>query len=200
MQCIKIGIIDDNKFCRDLTKLQLLAFSSVKFDIVLEANGIASAQAASSDYSVPQVILLDVMMPEIDGITGISILKKLYPEVHIIMLSDIEDPLLVRRSLLAGAHAFVKKGTNPIVMIHTVIDVLTGNSYAEPELTKSLFLGVQKSPRERQKLSAKELSIVHRLLEGLSLEMIARSFKITIDYLWEMIKGIIKKLNISYQI
>jgi len=200
MRNIKLGIIDDSIFCRNLTKLQLRNFDTLRFDFVLEAESIADMQLKAMVSDSPEVILLDVMMPGIDGVTGIPIIKSLFPEAHIIMLSDIDNPAIIRKSILAGAYAFVQKGTKTQELVHIILDVLTGSHYACPELTKSLFFGIQKPPKGRMKLSKKELSIVHRLLEGLSLDRIAKSYKITIDRLWELIHMIIVKLNIPYQI
>ena len=198
MRRIKLGIIDDSIFCRNLTKLQLLNHKKVRFDIVLEAESIADFQARANSSLVPDVILLDVMMPGIDGVTGIPLVKDIFPKAHVIMLSDSNNAAIVRNSLLSGAHAFVNKGTRSEELVHIILDVITGSGYACPELTKSLFTGVQKPPQDRRKLSEKELHIVHRLLEGRSLQQIAKNFKITLEHLWEVIHRILIKLNITY--
>lgn len=200
MDCIKLGIIDDSVFCRNLTKFQLLNMKSICFDFVLEAESVVDFQKKANSSVNPEVILLDIMMPDIDGISGIPIIKERYPDVHIIMLSDVDNPAIIRQSILAGAYAFVKKGTKASDLIKIIRDVLAGSSYASPELTKSLFMGIQQPPQSRRKLSRRELSIVHRLLEGFSLDRIATSFEITVDKLWELIRGIIKKLNIAAHI
>ena len=199
MRRIKLGIIDDSIFCRNLTKLQLLNFNKVRFDFVLEAESIADFQTKAEKTAVPEVILLDVMMPGIDGVSGIPIIKQKFPNTHIIMLSDITNPAIIRNSILSGAYAFVNKGTKTCELVDIINDVLTGSCYACPELTKSLFFGIQKPPQDRRKLSERELHIVHLMLEGLSLQKIAMSYKISIERLWVLINRIIVKLNINYK-
>lgn len=200
MRTIKLGIIDDSIFCRNLTKLQLMNVDSVRFDFVLEAESIADMETKVSQSEVPSVILLDIMMPGIDGISGIPIIKALYPNVHIIMLSDVTNQSIIRNSILAGAYAFVKKGTNTGDLVRIIKDVLAGKSYACPELVKSLFFGLQKPPQDRRKLSERELLIVHQLLNGLSYAKIASLIKTSIEKLQELIKKILIKLNISNQV
>ena len=183
MRRIKLGIIDDSVFCRNLTKLQLLNFDNVKFDFVLEAESITDFQSKAKAIKMPDVILLDIMMPGIDGISGIPIIRQQFPEVHIIMLSDVDKPSIIRNCILAGAYSFVKKGTKTCELVDIILDVLTGSCYASPELTKSIFCGIQKSPQAVNKLS----------------ENIAKSTKLTVDGLWELINRILDKLNVPHQ-
>ncbi|HVG40023.1 MAG TPA: response regulator transcription factor [Chitinophagaceae bacterium] len=120
MQIIKVAIADDHKIFRKGVILSLRPFTNIKF--VLEAdngeellNGIAEAE--------PDVVLMDLRMPQKDGIETTKILSKQNPGLHIIVLSMFEDERFVYHLMENGAHGYLLKNAEPQEIRKAIMDV-----------------------------------------------------------------------------
>ncbi len=110
MRSLKVLIVDDHRLMLDAIR-----------SILEREEDIAVVAAADSGEKVlplvgqtgPDVVLLDVRMPGMDGLTVLERLRKRYPSVAVVMLSGIDDPALVRAALERGAAAFVLKHVDP---------------------------------------------------------------------------------------
>ena len=117
MRETKILLVDDNKKVRE--KLKTLLDYEEGIQVVGEAkNGLEAIQLA--DRLAPNMILMDVKMPQMGGIEAASVLKKLHPEISVILLSVYENHELTERGARAGASAYVVKDAPVEDLIKTI--------------------------------------------------------------------------------
>ena len=120
MEVIKVAIADDHKIFRKGVILSLRPFTNIKF--VQEAengeellNGIAASE--------PDVVLMDLRMPLKDGIETTNAMSKLYPHIHVIVLSMYEDERFVYHLMENGAHGYLLKNAEPQEIRKAIMDV-----------------------------------------------------------------------------
>lgn len=126
MEVIKVAIADDHKIFRKGVILSLRPFTNIKF--VLEAengeellNGIAEAD--------PDVVLMDLRMPQKDGIETTKVLSKQYPNIHVIVLSMYEDERFVSHMMENGANGYLLKNAEPQEIRRAIMDVFEKGYY-----------------------------------------------------------------------
>lgn len=120
MQVIKVAIADDHKIFRKGVVLSLRPYTNIKF--VQEAdNGEELLQGiAASD---PDVVLMDLRMPQKDGIETTKALSKQFPHIHVIVLSMYEDERFVYHLMENGAHGYLLKNAEPQEIRRAIMDV-----------------------------------------------------------------------------
>lgn len=145
MQVIKVAIADDHKIFRKGVILSLRPFTNLKF--VQEAdNGEELLQGIP--VSEPDVILMDLRMPLKDGIETTKTLSKLYPHIHVIVLSMYEDEKFVYHLMENGAHGYLLKNTEPQEIRRAVMEVQEKGYYLNNFVNRILL----KRAHARQKV------------------------------------------------
>lgn len=171
MEQIKIGIIDDNPHLSNQMVNNFSLFSHVH--IILIARGGQDA-LKQLETTKPDILLMDVQMPEMDGIALTNIIKEKYPEIKILMLSVFDSDDMVFRAILAGASGYILKEEPPIKILEAIENVLAGGaSMSSLIAAKALnLIRYQNSHNLPQKppsdfgLSKRELEIMELLADG----------------------------------
>lgn len=165
MEVIKVAIADDHKIFRKGVILSLRPFTNIKF--VLEAengeellNGIAAAE--------PNVVLMDLRMPQKDGIETTKVLSKEYPHIHIIVLSMYEDERFVYHLMENGAHGYLLKNAEPQEIRKAIMDVFEKGYYLNNFVNKILLKRSHAKQKAVPNLS-NEISITDKEKEVLKL-------------------------------
>ncbi|MDM1050402.1 response regulator [Sphingobacterium hotanense] len=109
MKSINVALIDDSSIYRELLKMILRSVPDYKFNILFEAETLVGIEDNKQYHEELDVILLDIMMPDIDGVTGIPILQDLFPTSSIIMVSDVESPKVKEECIEKGAMSYIIK-------------------------------------------------------------------------------------------
>ncbi|MGN0021334.1 MULTISPECIES: response regulator [Sphingobacterium] len=109
MKSINVALIDDSSIYRELLKMILRSVPDYKFNILFEAETLVGIEDNKQYHEELDVILLDIMMPDIDGVTGIPILQDLFPTSSIIMVSDVESPEVKEECIEKGAMSYIIK-------------------------------------------------------------------------------------------
>lgn len=134
---IRILIVDDQKSVRE--QLQFLLDSVPDFQIVGSAEDGSTALKQLESLQ-PDILLIDLEMPGMDGIKAIQIIAKRYPECKIIVFSSHESSEYINQSLRAGAKGYLRKGTTESEAIETVRTIFKGYGHLSPGLLEKLQL------------------------------------------------------------
>jgi len=194
---IKFAIVDDNELVRQVIKVLLQQHHKPAFDLVFELESLTNLHAINPLEQYPDVILLDVDMPGINGIDGIPALLKCFPECAIIMLTDIADKEAIMRAIQAGAQGYIQKGANQQELVQVIKHVIEGGSYISPILARKLFNFIQAKNSQLDELTERERQVVDGITAGLSYKLIGYRYNMAIDTVRGHIKKIYKKLNIN---
>jgi DNA-binding NarL/FixJ family response regulator len=126
MEVIKVAIADDHKIFRKGVILSLRPFTNIKF--VLEAENGEELLDGIAEAS-PDVVLMDLRMPQKDGIETTKILSKQYPNIHVIVLSMYEDERFVSHMMENGANGYLLKNAEPQEIRRAIMDVFEKGYY-----------------------------------------------------------------------
>lgn len=191
---IKIVIADDQEVVRQgLTSL----FESTSIEIVGEAK--TGAEAVSKTLKAkPAVLLMDVMMPEIDGLDALEKIREKSPHTKVVMMSAHDNPTYVARSVALGAEGYVLKDASAEEIIDAVERASRGE--APPENSKlneiKARLATRLDPQaDDVPLTRREYQVLRHLAYGLSNREIGRSLNISIETVKEHVQNILRKLN-----
>ena len=154
-----------------------------EFDLVgIVEDGRALLEAAQKLQ--PDVILLDISMPLLNGIDAARQLKKMMPEVKLIFVTMHADPAYVTEAFRVGATGYVLKRSAAADLLQAVRTVLNGHYYVAPPITKDVLSSLLASPAERQPgpepLSPRQREVLQLVAEGHSLKEIADILKISV--------------------
>ncbi|WP_316813830.1 response regulator transcription factor [Pedobacter heparinus] len=143
----------------------------------------------------PDVIILDIQMPGTNGIDAIPILKKLLPQVYIIMLTVYETEKIILEALANGASGYFTKNTAASKIIEAIKDVLQGGGPMSPSVAKKVITSLQKNPDSP--LTKRETQILSLITRGKDRSQIANELFIEIETVKTHIKNIYVKLNVN---
>ena len=148
----------------------------------------------------PDVVLMDIQMPGINGIEAVTMLREKYPELKILMQTIFEDNEKIFQSILAGASGYILKNTSPARILEFIKETYEGGAPMSPTVaTKVMKMMVDQSPSAKKisfNLSEREKEILSCLVEGMSYKMIADSCFISLDTVRSHIKSIYEKLHV----
>lgn len=151
--------------------------------------------------SNPDVILMDIRMPAMDGITATTKIKQLYPGIKVIMQTVFDDDEKIFLSLKAGAEGYILKSTTGEKIIQCIEDVFNGGAVMTPSIAlrvAKFFNAVETSKTQlSQELTAREKEVLVLLTEGLSYKMVASRLDITYNTVNAHIKKIYEKLSVN---
>jgi DNA-binding NarL/FixJ family response regulator len=194
---IRVAIFDDNKTFTD--NLSLLFEGS---DDYLLTGVFSNALNVVSKVtkSKPDVIIMDIKMPEVSGIEAVKTIKKEHPAIQILMQTVFEDEDKVFAAICAGASGYILKGTPPDDILEAIAEVYTGGSPMSPSIARkvlSFFRTVHQPEPEFFDLSKREKEILKCLVDGQSYKMIADTCFISINTVNSHIRKIYDKLHVN---
>jgi len=148
----------------------------------------------------PDVVLMDIQMPGINGIEAVKILKEKYPDLKILMQTIFEDNERIFNSILAGASGYILKNTSPSRILDFIKETYEGGAPMSPSVaTKVMKMVVEQSPYAKVnnfKLTEREKEILSCLVKGMSYKLIADACFISIDTVRGHIRNIYEKLHV----
>jgi DNA-binding NarL/FixJ family response regulator len=148
----------------------------------------------------PDVVLMDIQMPGINGIEAVKILREKYPDLKILMQTIFEDNEKIFQSILAGASGYILKNTSPSRILDFIKETYEGGAPMSPTVaTKVLKIVALQSPSAKSdtfNLSEREKEILSCLVKGMSYKLIADACFISIDTVRGHIRNIYEKLHV----
>ncbi len=193
---INIAIVEDDTTIREALQNFLNQKENMSCEQAFESVELFMHNL-SPDH-LPDIILMDIGLPGISGISGIELIKKKYPEINIIMLTIYSDSHKIFQSLCAGASGYLLKNA-PFSEIYKAIEIVhNGGSSMSPQIARKVVEHFRKTkPKDTHPtLTDKEQEIVAGLVDGLSYKKIAEQNFITIETVRTHIKNIYKKLHV----
>ncbi len=197
---IRVLIADDHSMLRQGLK-QILELEKDIIVVSLATNGSEAVQFAQEFR--PDVILMDINMPGLNGLEAISEIKKKNLPAKIIVLTIHEDREYLFKTLQMGAEGYVLKDAETDVLVEAIRSVHAGNSFIQPNMTKELVKEFNRvtmrenNRREENNLTAREIEVLELIAEGMINKEIARQLFISEKTVKNHVSNIFKKLNVS---
>jgi NarL family two-component system response regulator LiaR len=189
---IKIMIVDDHPVIRDGLKSMLLAFEDL--ELIGEAEN-GSAALALCQQNTPDLILMDILMPGMDGIRATQIILERYPQVKILILTSYPEDDMVQRSLEVGAIGYLIKSATIDSMANAIRSAVAGHHTLAPEATQALIRLKTGSLKPGGDLSKREREVLALLVQGLSNDEIAERLVISPATARHHVSACIQKLG-----
>jgi DNA-binding NarL/FixJ family response regulator len=174
---IKVAIADDHKIFRDGIRMALSGKEFLK--IIWEAED-GKDLMHKIKIKMPNVLLMDIRMPEMDGINAISLLRKEYEEVKIIVLTMYDDQEMISKMMEMGANAYLTKTTDPEEIYNAILTCMNDDFYFNDLVNKAVLMKLQLKKNAKQyypnpvKFNEKELKILRLLAEDKTTEEISK--------------------------
>ena len=193
---VRLLICDDHEVIR--TGLACL-LAGTDIQIVAEAaNGKDAIKAALKDK--PDVILLDIRMPDGDGLSTLEKLRAKIPESRVVMLSTYDNPTYIARAVALGACDYVLKGSPRDDIIATIVAAAAGESPSRSGEMKRIAAAMkvrQVIDDDDVPLTQRETQVLRHVALGLSNKEIGRSLEISVETVKEHVQNILRKIAVS---
>jgi len=189
---IKVLVVDDHPVVRDGLKNMLLAFDDL--EMIGEAeNGCQALVLCRQD--TPDVILMDIIMPEMNGIQATRAVLRHYPQVKIVILTSFPRDDEIQEALQAGAIGYVLKNASIDVLANAIRSAYCGQLTMAPEATKAL-IDIKTGPlKPGGDLTQREREVLALIVQGLSNEEIAAQLVISSATARHHVSACIQKLG-----
>lgn len=191
---IRILLADDHDMVRRGLAVFLQAFADMQL-VGEAADGIEAIEQCA--VVRPDVILMDVMMPGMDGIEATRRIRAQFPNVQILMLSSSKDEDLVKSAIQAGAIGYVLKDINTNEMAEALRNAYHGQSTLSPAATQALVAATARPPDPEYHLTERERELLGLLVDGLSNSEIADRLTISLSTVKFHISSILNKLSVG---
>jgi DNA-binding NarL/FixJ family response regulator len=148
----------------------------------------------------PDVVIMDIDMPGMNGIEGVKLIRKNFPTVQILMLTVFDDDEKVFAAIKAGANGYILKNAQPKNLLHAISEVYNGGAPMTPGIASKVLHQFQTMLPEEEKdyhLTIREKEVLGLLVNGLSYKMIAGKLNITYDTVRAHMKKIYEKLHVA---
>lgn len=195
---IKVGIVEDNIKIRDLIQKFLDMQETISCKAAMDS--VEDMLEYLEENEVPDIMLMDIQLPGMSGIEGISIIKEKYPDVEIIMLTIYHDSHKIFNSLMAGASGYLLKHTSLPEIKESIETLAQGGAPMSPQIARKViqhFSEQEQKKKPESNLTPREQDVVNGLVDGLSYKLIADRFDISIDTVRAHIRNIYKKLHVN---
>lgn len=193
---IKVSLIEDDDWIRENLAIQIARQEGMTC-AACYSSGEAALGGMQQD--APDVVLVDINLPRMNGIECVRKLKALLPGVLILMLTAYEDSDKIFKSLLAGASGYLLKRMPQHEILQAIADVHRGHSPMTGHIARKVVQYFNQrgvTENEIEKLTTREREVLERLAEGVPYKEIADNLALSIDTVRMHIKGIYSKLHV----
>ena len=193
-QTIKIMLVDDHNVVRSGLATFLKAYDDL--ELVGEAtNGSEAVNLCRQ--TKPDVILMDLMMPEMDGIEATREILKDCPDIKIVAITSFEEETLVQGVLAAGAISYLLKNVTADELVTAIRAASAGKSTLSPEAAKALIHATRPEAHPWSDLTEREMEVLNQVVQGKSNQQIAESMFLSLATVKAHVGNILSKLQVS---
>lgn len=199
---IRVIFADDHGIVRD--GLRALFKSDPEFVILGEAADGAEAVKLVEKHK-PDVAILDISMPNVNGIEATSMIKKSYPATKVLILTIHDNEEYIQEMIVAGADGYVVKNAEKREIFDGVRAVAGGATFFSPSVSKVLLEGIVRRTRNKEpmslngggdKLTKREIEILRLIADGMTSKQIANKLSLSVTTITSHRSNIMKKLGI----
>ena len=195
---MELGILiyEDNAFMRD--SISQMIRNAEGFECKGAYENCARVEQQVTD-AIPDVVLMDIEMPDVDGLEGLRVIRRINPTVHVIMLTVFDDNDRIISAIQSGASGYLLKNTPPDKILESIVDVVNGGAPMTPSIARKvlqLFPRSTTNTQELNKLTSREKQVLQLLERGNSYKMISAEIGISIETVRTFIKRIYEKLQV----
>jgi len=192
---IRVILVDDHAMLRKGLRFFLAGFDDL--ELVGEAASGKEAIRLCAELQ-PDVVLMDMVMPDIDGAAATEVIRQQSPGIQIIALTSFQEDDLIERALQAGAISYLLKNVSAQALAEAIRQARAGHSTLAPEATEALVKATrQRASRHDYGLTEREMEVLSLLVEGLSNAEIADRLVVTVATVKFHVRGILSKLGAS---
>ena len=194
---IKLIIVDDHAVVRS----GLSKFLKVNKDLQLVAEASDGAEAVQMvSLHKPDVVLMDLMMPGMDGITATREIHQKYPQVKVIALTSFSEQNMVQGALQAGAVGYLQKNVTAVELANAIRSACVGRMTLSPEATQVLAQSVTLPQIPGNQLTEREREVLKYMAEGLNNGEIAERLVVSLGTVKFHISNIFQKLGVDSRV
>lgn len=193
---LKLAIVEDNNTLRN--SLENLFNRTEEMKCVASLSNLMNVVSELAK-ATPDIILMDIGLPNISGIEGVRTVKENFPEVQIIMFTVFEDDDSIFDAIKAGASGYLLKKSAPEEIIEAIRDLHNGGAPMSPSIARKVVSSFQSnhSPVQDYELTVREKEILYALVDGLSYKKIADKYCVSISTVRTHICNIYQKLHVN---
>ncbi len=193
---LRLLIADDHHLVRDGLKALLSSLFEIQ-SIHEAADGEEAVEKALS--TKPDLILLDVQMPKMNGLEALKVIKKALPQAKVIMLTILDEDEAVSEALKLGAEGYLIKHSTTEELKNAINKVIMGESYVSPETAANIIksLTEEKTQQQKKKLTSREIEILQLMSEGKTNKEIAYALNLSEQTVKTHAKKIFRKMNVA---
>jgi NarL family two-component system response regulator LiaR len=191
---IRVMIVDDHTMVRT----GLSTFIEVKPDLEWVGEARDGQEALRvCEQARPDVILMDLVMPKMDGIAATREIRDRWPEVQVIALTSFQDQARVQDALQAGALSYLMKDVSIDELADAIRDAHAGRSTLSPEAAQALVQAARQGPAPGHDLTPREREVLALMVEGLNNPQIGEALYISVTTVRSHVSNVFSKLGVS---
>jgi two-component system, NarL family, response regulator LiaR len=191
---IRVMLVDDHTMVRKGLATFLKVFDYL--ELVGEAESGADAIKRCGEV-LPDVILMDMVMPDMDGATATALIRQKYPQVQILVLTSFKEGDLIKKALEAGAIGYLLKDVSADDLARAIRAAHVGRATLSPEAAQSLVETTNLPPAPGLDLTEREREVLALLIEGLSNTQIAGKLGVSSSTIKSHVSNILSKLGVA---
>lgn len=189
---IRVLIVDDH----DVLRSGLAIFFETRDDLELIGEATNGEEAIElCDELEPDVVLMDLIMPQMDGVAATEIIREKHPDTQVIVLTSFDEEGLVQNAIKAGAISYLLKNVSVDKLASAIHAAHSGQSMLSQEATRALISATRKTDAIDYQLTEREIEVLELLVQGLTNNEIADALTISYSTVKKHVSNIHSKLH-----
>lgn len=193
-QPIRVMLVDDHTMVRKGLATFLKVFDDL--ELAGEADGGQAAIKLCGEV-LPDVVLMDMVMPDVDGAAATRIIRQMYPQVQVIALTSFKEGELIKKALESGAIAYLLKDVSADDLARAIRAAYAGRSTLSPEAAQALVQVASQPPVPGLDLTEREREVLALMVEGLNNTQIAGRLTVSPSTIKSHVSNVLSKLGVA---